>query len=226
MRSTYIFGDSIMKGVMFDSASGRYSMNPKLSDELRESCGADIINKSNFGCTVTKGEARIEATLARGVAAECAIIEYGGNDSDFKWAEIAESPDTEHLPNTPLESFKQTYREIIGKIKAAGITPVVMTLPPIDAERYFARIVSLGSQGDKILKWLGDVQMIYRFQEMYSAAAASVASGMGVLVADVRSCFLDKHNYRSLMCDDGIHPNEAGQALICEAVGASLRAMA
>ena len=33
-------------------------------------------------------------------------------------------------------------------------------------------------------------------------------------VVDVRSYFLDKHNYGDLISADGIHPSEAGYALI------------
>ena len=56
--------------------------------------------------------------------------------------------------------------------------------------------------------------MIYRFQELYSQAAEKVARDTGTLLIDVRSVFLDKHNFRELICEDGIHPSEEGHRLI------------
>ena len=56
--------------------------------------------------------------------------------------------------------------------------------------------------------------MIYRYQELYSAAIMKLALRRRFPVVDVRSYFLDKHNYGELISYDGIHPSEAGYALI------------
>ena len=40
----------------------------------------------------------------------------------------------------------------------------------------------------------------------------------GVPVIDIRSAFLAQPDFRSYLCADGIHPNEAGQKLIYGAI--------
>jgi len=50
---------------------------------------------------------------------------------------------------------------------------------------------------------------------------------LGVLtrtpVIDITSVFLERRNYFDYLCEDGIHPNEAGHKLIEEAIVSYLR---
>ncbi len=223
MNTFYVFGDSIMKGILYEPKSGRYTSASGMQDMLQGALGAEVVNCSHFGCTLPKGFQRIQRVLNRGVSAKTALVEFGGNDCDFNWAEVSASPDTEHLPHTALGEFKEKYTALLTFLKEKGITPIVLSLPPIDAEKYFRKIVSAGLNAGNILKWLGDIHMIYRFHELYSHAAMAVARSVGCAVADVRSFFLDKHDYTSLMCDDGIHPNEKGYRLLCSALRDILR---
>lgn len=214
-----IFGDSIMKGIVLDAQAGRYRpMNSGNADRFGRLFGAQVNNCSHFGYTIRKGEALLSRMLARGVKGDYALLEYGGNDCDFDWKAVAADPEGEHLPNTPLAEFTARYTALIGRLRQNGVTPVLMTLPPIDAERYLGWVAPEPEARKRVVRWLGDVQLIYRFQELYSGAVARIAAQTGALLADVRPCFLDKHNYRSLLCEDGIHPNEAGHQLIFDAL--------
>jgi lysophospholipase L1-like esterase len=69
------------------------------------------------------------------------------------------------------------------------------------------------------LKWLGDVDMIYRWQEMYNIEVMLLATKMAVPIIDIRSAFLKCNNYRDLICSDGIHPNKEGYDLIYKTIG-------
>lgn len=80
-------------------------------------------------------------------------MEFGGNDCDFNWKEISEKPLEMHKPKTQIEDFVKIHTETIDKIKAMGKIPVMLSLPPIDAEKYFSRI-SKGLNAENILKWL------------------------------------------------------------------------
>lgn len=218
-KSTYIFGDSVMKGVVMNNKNGRYVFDPMMNNLLENALGRRIINCSYFGSTVTKGMQRIEYTVESGIEANTAIIEYGGNDCDHIWKEISEHPNSEHFPNTKLPIFKEKYKAIINYLNSKGITPIAMTLPPIDAEKFFEFFINSKFGGENVLSWLGDIEMIYRYQELYSSAVVDVALSTGTRIADVRSYFLDKRNYKSLICNDGIHPNEDGHKLIATALG-------
>ena len=210
-----IYGDSIMKGVFFDSKEGKYRMIPA---QWLETFGGKfqlhIKNRSKFGCTIDKGEKMIENALEKPKKSTYALLEYGGNDCDFDWAQVAREPEKQHEPKTPLKEFTARYRTLISELQKAGVRPVIMSLPPIDAEKYFNWITRDGIDKGRVLTFLGDVQMIYRFQELYSTAGMKLAYETNSAFIDVRSAFLDKHNYKDLLCEDGIHPNESGHELI------------
>ena len=215
-----IFGDSVMKGVQLDEKNRRY-FTPKEdnADRFQRKYPISIRNSSKFGCTIEKGFGLIVKALERGSVRDMALLEYGGNDCDYDWNAVSDDPKGNHVPHTPLETFEMVYGKILRMLQAKGIQPLVMTLPPIDAEKYFRWICRDGLDREAILKWLGDVQMIYRFQELYSAAAVKMAIQTGAVVIDVRSAVLDKHNFRELLCEDGIHPNEKGRQLIWNVLG-------
>lgn len=45
-----------------------------------------------MGRTITKGHEILTKDLAKDATNDIAIIEFGGNDCDFNWAEVAENP--------------------------------------------------------------------------------------------------------------------------------------
>ncbi len=208
------YGDSILKGVLLEN--GRYTVNREWEQKLSSEYGMQINNRARFGCTIQKAMSfirRDSGEKCRG--AEYAILEFGGNDCDYRWAEIADAPDIEHDCNTPPEVFVEKYREAVSLIRRGGRTPIIMTLPPIHSERYLQFICRDGLSRERILMWLGDVDAIYRWQAGYSHMAELVAAQENVSLIDLRGAFLrDKHNSEELLCTDGIHPSREGQRLI------------
>lgn len=145
------------------------------------------------------------------------VLEFGGNDCDFDWKSVSDDPEAAHICKTPLEAFKQKYARMLETIKRLGGKPIVLNLPPIDSGRYF-RWISRNLSPSRILRFLKEVGFIGRWQEMFNIAAVQVASAAGVPVLDIRSAFLAQPDFRSYLCADGIHPNEAGQRLIYNAI--------
>lgn len=218
MKIVDFFGDSIGRGVVYDNDSGKYCFTRESFVNLVcEKFNLVINNFSKFGCTVTKGLGIIKKKMPENNC-DIAVVEYGGNDSDFKWAEIASNPAGLHLPNTPLDEFGRNYEEIIDTIRASGKQPVIMNLPPIDAQRYF-KWFTRDINGDNVLEWLkGDTQYIYRFHEMYNMRVCTIAARKNVLLIDIRSALLEKVDYREYLCDDGIHLNEKGHLLVADTI--------
>ena len=72
----------------------------------------------------------------------------------------------------------------------------------------------------RILKYLGDVEHIYRWQERYARTVTRVAREEGVLLFDARDHFLSLARLDQHMCVDGIHPNEKGHGVLLEAIRA------
>lgn len=216
-RRVGIWGDSVAKGVVLDEKRGRYVL---LRENFASSAGVrlgfTIENRAKFGCTVAQGREILKRSLASDPFCDVALLEFGGNDCDFDWREVADAPDGEHVPKTTLAEFAAVYREMVQLLLARGTEVYLMTLPPLDAGRYFAWIVRGGLPATNILRWLGDVQTIYRWHERYNQAVWDLSRETGCAVIDVRRAFLERRDYRTLLCEDGIHPNEAGHAAIEE----------
>jgi acyl-CoA thioesterase I len=219
VRKITIFGDSIMKGVLLDDTQDRYyTIDNHGVAWMENQYGLEIQNKAMFGCTVTKGSQMLHRTTQRGLDADIVVLEFGGNDCDFAWNEVAEYPEKEHLPKTSMDDFESTYIQMITDLRSQHISPLMMTIPPIDAQRYLNWICHIGGlDKTRILQWLGgDVQIIARYQELYSHALSRIASQTHTQIVDVRSSFLSRKDCSSLICRDGIHPNEKGHVLITE----------
>jgi lysophospholipase L1-like esterase len=181
---------------------------------VEQALGISIVNKSRFGCTVEKGYQLLTKSLDQGLDCDLVVLEYGGNDCDFDWAAVAADPTADHQPHTPLPRFMQTLQHMVDLLVHRGIRPVLMSLPPICAERYFNFIVGRGVDRVNLLTFLGDVQQIYRHHELYSLAITRLADRSGCLYAPVRETFLTQGHRRDLICGDGIHPNADGHRIM------------
>lgn len=215
-----LWGDSLGKGVVWNADRGRYghagtSAAQVVSDQLN----ICINNRSRFGSTAPQGLELIERDLSDGLSGDVAVIEFGGNDCNFDWASISDTPDAKHDPITLPEQYMETLRAMVRKIREHGIRPIIMTLPPINAERYFQFLVGDKLNPAHVLHWLGDVQRIYRFQEMYSSIAATVAHELDVGLLDLRrKCLAVPDFVTRLLCLDGLHMNQKGQLFSGQAV--------
>jgi len=219
-----IHGDSISKGIVWDDESGRYKTLPdNYAVLVGQRLKGNVFNRARFGMTLGRAMSRSIKDLDDLKPEEkpdVVLIEYGGNDCDFDWDAIGREPEGVHGPKTELEVFRSLLRSLIVRFSANRILPVVMTLPPLDADRYFNWVSKSSPQAaENILKWLGSTSRIYWWQERYNAAVLEVAAETGAHVLDVRSAFLHEPDYRAFLCADGIHPNGAGHALMAERVG-------
>lgn len=222
MKTLYVYGDSLLKATVPD-ADFRYHFHwQELLDKWNATLPA-IINRAKMGATVRKGEALVQHDLQRGMEHGVALVGYGGNDSDFDWTAISKNPEETHLPHTPLTQFVQTLENIICSLLAHDVQPVLMTLPPIDAQRYMDFICRDGRSRENIAHWLGDIQRIYHYQEMYSASITQCAWKHSVPLIDVRSAFLPERDLPDMIASDGIHLTMKGYekmlSALCEGMG-------
>ncbi|MBQ9720159.1 MAG: SGNH/GDSL hydrolase family protein [Oscillospiraceae bacterium] len=208
-----VYGDSILKGVLFEN--GKYTVSHDWEEKLCERFGLRVTNRSRFGSTLPKAMARIEKDSATEAAGEYALLEFGGNDCDFDWAAVAEAPEGEHTCKTPPALFMECYHRAIRLLRESGRIPVLSSLPPINAELYLSFLCRNGLSRENIVRWLGDVQRIYRWQENYSQMVEQVAREEHTPLIDLRRPFLqDERSPETLLCADGIHPSREGQGLI------------
>ena len=107
-----VWGDSILKGVVFDEAGGRYRLlKDGAVNAFSQLFHIDVKNHSHFGCTAPKALANLDRTLSKGEDADVVLLEFGGNDCDFNWAEVSKDPTLDHKPHTPYDVYVQTMRK-------------------------------------------------------------------------------------------------------------------
>jgi acyl-CoA thioesterase I len=219
-KNITVWGDSILKGVIWDEQDEKYKVMKNSSiSSFAELTGCAVENNAYFGMTSTKALNRIKASIGKQsiTKSDIVIIEFGGNDCDFKWSEVSNKPDGIHQPKTTIDTFKTSLQNMINMFKEKGVTPILMNLPPLEPERYF-NWISRGLNKENILHYLGDVAKIYRWQEAYNSAAEWIARQSNCKILNVRESFLISNDYSSQFCADGIHPNERGHRKILESL--------
>jgi len=215
-----IFGDSIGKRVIYSEDENRYRTLPvDALNDFGKKLDLEISSTTIFGCTVVKGMQLLQRSMKKDFSYDYVLLEFGGNDCDFRWDEVAMRPTSSHYPNTTLSAFSKTLKAMITLLVEHHIEPLLVTLPPIDSHRYLTHICRTGLSKKNILTWLTDEKAIERFQELYSLQIAKVALETQTRLIDIRSGFLKRKDCSSLLCKDGIHPNEQGHALILEIIG-------
>lgn len=177
----------------------------------------EVDNLASFGCTVTKGEEMLQKCGPRIGDYDYTVLEFGGNDCDFDWKSVSDDPEASHICKTPLETFKQKYARMLETIKRFGrqaggaesAADRFGTLFSLDQPESVAVAHPAFSQGGRLHRPLaGDVQ--------HRGGTGGVGCRRAVI--DIRSAFLAQPDFRSYLCADGIHPNEAGQKLIYGAI--------
>ncbi len=216
VSSIHIWGDSIGKGVIFDESRGRYAISgQRWTAQIEAQLGIQVHNHSRMGAVIPDGLKELERSPE--LSGALAVIEFGGNDCDLPWAEVAKAPAQDHLAKVPVDLFRKLLGQFINQVRTRGARPLLVTPPPLDAARYFAWVTrQLDAQA--VERFLGDIQHIYRWQERYAIAVRDVAQQLNCELFDLRDAFLAQRDVASYLCIDGIHPNERGQNLIAQAI--------
>ena len=203
MKQIALWGDSVMKGVVWNEENKKYALSHiKAAETAAEKLGIGLKNHAKMGCTSTKGFVLLKKQIEKESAPQAAVIEFGGNDCDFNWAEVAAEPKGFHLPNTPISVFEEQMRAMIRFLREKGICPVLSTLVPNHADRYFSFITRSGLNAQNICTWLGDVQHIYRWHERYNLRIEKIAREEKCAIIDLRDAFLSNWHYEDYLCED------------------------
>ena len=222
MTKITALGDSLTKGVVLNREY-KYSLaaNSYLDIVGRE-LDLHVINYGRFGSTIQTADAIVDRHANAISGSEYTFIEYGGNDCDFDWMKIADSPQGEFSPNTSLADFKLHFLDLISKVRALGSKPVIISLPPILSAPYFSFFSRLMTDQQKanVIIWLGgDTGIISRWHESYNRALFAIAKESQTPIIDITTPFdTFRGDINSLYCADGIHPNEEGHKLIATTI--------
>ncbi len=206
-----VFGDSIMKkGIV---------------ERCGENLGIRTTNYARIDGTAEKCEEWVARYEQRLGPDHIVLIEFGGNDSNYDWTAIAADPEGEHHPRTRIEDFKNIYTRIIQQVRSTGATPVVLSLPPIDAERYFRYFSHFWTDDERenVMHWLGgSTSHIVAGHEEYNRVIYRLSAEQGVQLIDITTELATDREYVNFLCEDGIHPNERGQEKIAQIISRNL----
>lgn len=216
-KKVVVLGDSIARGVVL--MGSRYTL---LKEGVAEMC-ADMLhlslqNYSKMGCTIEKGQQMLEQRREAVAEADITVLEFGGNDSDFNWGEIAETPAQEHDPRTPTGRFVEVYRAMIQRVRELGSKPVMISLPLMDGQRFidFQTRNMTAVEQRNVYEWLGDVERVRNYHDMYNLELFRLAAAERVPLLDITTPFLLSRDYAANLCADGIHPNAEGHRMMAE----------
>ena len=225
MRKVWGFGDSILKGaVLSEGPAVKYALLPEgfLERGLLPG-GLEVCNHARFGSTIVLGGKIFGRHLPSIEGGDIVVLEFGGNDCDFPWAAIGADPLYPKTPFTPLQDFSETYRHIIGTIRGRGAEPVMLSLPPLVPQRFFDFVTRDLPESGKanVLRWMcGSTDFIGNWHEQFNLEVMRLARELDVPLIDLTTPFLVRQDYFTLICRDGIHPNEGGHQLMAGALKA------
>jgi hypothetical protein len=118
-----------------------------------------------------------------------------------------------------LNLFKETLKKAIKELLLNNVFPVLLTLPPLDSEKFLWWVSKNNTYSkNSILKWLGQVEGIYLWQEKYNDVIVKVSKETKTRCVDLRTAFLETKDYTKLICKDGIHPNSLGHNVMTKCI--------
>ena len=98
-----VFGDSVARGVVYDESKSKYTfLKENFITMVQAVTSIEIKNFAKFGCTVSKGAEILDKQADKLSDYQYTILEFGGNDCDLNWAEVAETPNEEHFAQVPF----------------------------------------------------------------------------------------------------------------------------
>lgn len=206
MECVRIFGDSILRGVLYEN--GGYH----LCRDRMNVPGVLLKNECRMGADSRKGLALTSRAAESCNRDTLALLEFGGNDCNYDWKRISEDPSLVLNCMVPPEEYCKNLKEMVSVLSRTGAQVAICTLAPID-ETQFMNYISHGLSYDNILHWLGTIHRLYEWQEYYSQLAEETAKRSGCRLIDLRSA-IDVQKRGELFCADGIHPTESGHTLL------------
>ncbi|MER2060702.1 MAG: GDSL-type esterase/lipase family protein [Niallia sp.] len=214
------FGDSITRGVSFVKGRLRIIKDnyPTFLEKLfSANISEDIIvlNKGVFN----DNSHLLWKRLDKDVLSEkpnYVLLNVGGNDCNFNWQEVAENPNSNHEPIVPLQQYMENIKQMVMKMKQSNITPILLTLPPLDPVRYYKFIAD--KYGTTISHWISCCGGIEHWHSLYNMQLKKLIEQFNLPSIDVRSA-LKKEGYATdFISDDGIHLTADGYRKMSEVI--------
>ena len=135
----------------------------------------------------------------------------------YNWQAIAANPSGQHEPVMDLVAYKAQYTNKIAQARAHGQEPVLVSLPIMDENRYFAFITRGMSMQERknLLYWLGGkTERLRNIHALYNLSLFRLAAQQCVHIIDITSPMLASAHYEQLLEQDGVTLSSEGQQLV------------
>ena len=135
----------------------------------------------------------------------------------YNWQAIAANPSGQHEPVMDLVAYKAQYTNKIAQARAHGQEPVLVSLPIMDENRYFAFITRGMSMQERknLLYWLGGkTERLSNIHALYNLSLFRLAAQQCVHIIDITSPMLASAHYEQLLEQDGVTLSPEGQQLV------------
>lgn len=135
----------------------------------------------------------------------------------YNWQEIAANPSGQHEPVMDLVAYKAQYTNRIAQARAHGHEPVLISLPIMDENRYFAFITRGMSMQERknLLYWLGGkIERLRNIHALYNLSLFRLAAQQCVHILDITSPMLASAHYEQLLEQDGVTLSPEGKQLV------------
>ena len=135
----------------------------------------------------------------------------------YNWQAIAANPSGQHEPLMDLVAYKAQYTNKIAQARAHGQEPVLVSLPIMDENRYFAFITRGMSMQERknLLYWLGGkTERLRNIHALYNLSLFRLAAQQCVHIIDITSPMLASAHYEQLLEQDGVTLSPEGKQLV------------
>ena len=195
------FGDSVTNGVGLAGMTEADTFRDIVRRELTERLGSkvEVVNAGVNGDVAPLAIGRLKRDVLNRKP-DIVTIMFGGNEAGFYRPETNGFADTARVGR---EEFKATLAKIVDRIRAEGITVVLMTCPPM-TERYWGmRLEPYQKHGINFLV------------KDYAQTMRDVAAEKSVELIDVYRAFQEDPG-RMDFFPDGLHPDARGHRVIAD----------
>jgi len=168
----------------------------------------EVVNAGVNGDIVPGALERLEANVIDR-RPDVAAIMFGGNDAGYYRPETNGFADT---PRVTKDDFRATLTGIVERIREAGITPVLMTSPPMTEVYWGADLPAYRNNGINFLV------------AAYAQVVREIAAQSGIALVDVYQAFSEQEGALEFF-PDGLHPDPRGHRLIADRLMAVLVAV-
>lgn len=144
----------------------------------------------------------------------------------YDWKAIAANPSGHHVPKMDLVAYKALYSNQIAQARACGKEPVLVSLPIMDEDRYFAFITRGMTMQERrnLLYWLGGkTERLRNMHAIYNLSLFRLAAKQCVHIIDITSPMLECAHYEQLLEPDGVTLSPKGESLVDNELSSLIR---